>query len=480
MYRFAKIVATLGPSSSDESVLKEMAKAGMDVCRLNFSHGAHEDHGEKIKLIRKISKELGKPISILMDLQGPKLRIGNLPEGVLKLKSGQEVALSSHENPDNLPQGITFIPFDVPKLHEALVPGNHILLDDGQLEFEVLRLDGENIFAKVLLGGSLKSHKGVNLPGSNLDIPVLTPKDIDDLKFGLEAGVDLVAISFVKTASDIEMVRETMRGMTSTRKLPPIIAKLERPEAIANMKEIIKVTDGVMVARGDLGVEMSPALVPSVQKEIIKTANNYGKFVITATQMLESMINNPRPTRAEAADVANAIFDGTDAVMLSAESAAGKYPVQSIRMMANIILESELHADVWGHHNYLQSDISNDDAIVISHAARDMAQDKDVAAIIVFTLSGLSALWISKTKPKVPIFAFTPETSTYQWLGICWGITPFRVPHADTLETMVTHVETALTAATTLKGGEQVVIISGFPVGAFTSPNLALLYTLKG
>jgi len=480
MYRFAKIVATLGPSSSDEAVLVEMVKAGMDVCRLNFSHGAHEDHGEKINLIRKISKDLGKPISILMDLQGPKLRIGDLPDGFVKLKSGQEVALSSSETVHELPEGVVFIPFDVPKLHEVLSPGNHILLDDGQLEFEVLRLEGDNIFAKVLLGGTLKSHKGVNLPGSNLDIPVLTPKDLEDLKFGLDAGVDLVAISFVKKASDIETVRETMRSMAGNRRLPPIIAKLERPEAITNLVDIIKVTDGVMVARGDLGVEMSPAMVPSVQKEIIKTANNYGKFVITATQMLESMINNPRPTRAEAADVANAIFDGTDAVMLSAESAAGKYPVQSIRTMANIILESELHADVWGHHNILQSDISTDDAIVISHAARDMAEDKDVAAIIVFTISGISALWISKTKPKVPIFAFTPETSTFQWLGICWGITPFRVPHADTLETMVTHVETALTAATTLKRGDQVVIISGFPVGDFTSPNLALLYTLKG
>lgn len=480
MYRFAKIVATLGPSSSDEAVLVEMVKAGMDVCRLNFSHGTHEDHGEKIKLIRKISKDLGKPLSILMDLQGPKLRIGVLPDGVINLKSGQEVALSSRDDPQNLPEGVVFIPFDVPKLHEVLFPGNHILLDDGQLEFEVLRLDGENIFARVILGGKLKSHKGVNLPGSNLDIPVLTAKDLEDLKFGLEAGVDLVAISFVKKASDIEMVRDTMRSIVGNRHLPPIVAKLERPEAITNLEEIMKVTDGVMVARGDLGVEISPALVPSVQKEIIKKANNLGKFVITATQMLESMINNPRPTRAEAADVANAIFDGTDAVMLSAESAAGKYPVQSIRMMANIILESESHADDWGHHNILQADISNDDAIVISHAARDMTQDTDVDAIVVFTRSGTSALWISKTKPNVPIFAFTPEISTYQWLGICWGVTPFRVPHADTLETMVTHVETALNAATTLKGGDQVVVISGFPVGAFTSPNLAMLYTLKG
>ena len=294
MNRFAKIVATLGPSSSDEAVLVEMVKAGMDVCRLNFSHGSHEDHGKKIALIRKISKDLGKPVPILMDLQGPKLRIGDLPGGVISLRSGQEVALSSSSDPQNLPEGVVFIPFDVPKLHEALIPGNHILLDDGQLEFEVLRLDGENIFARVILGGKLKSHKGVNLPGSNLDIPVLTPKDLEDLKFGLEAGVDLVAISFVKRASDIEMVRETMRNFVGNQLvLPPIVAKLERPEAIANLEEIIKVTDGVMVARGDLGVEMSPAVVPSVQKEIIKMANNYGKFVITATPVSYTHLTLP-------------------------------------------------------------------------------------------------------------------------------------------------------------------------------------------
>jgi len=340
MTRFAKIVATLGPGSSEEGILTQMVDAGLDVARLNFSHGDHEGHAAMITMIRRISQKLGKPVTILMDLQGPKLRIGNLTDGPIELVSGQEVALSSEQNPSNLPEGTTFIPFDVPKLHEALRPGNHILLDDGQLEFEVTRLDGTNIFAKVILGGLLKSHKGVNLPGSRLDIPILTEKDLSDLQFGLDHGVDLVAVSFVKSADDIRMVKQTMRSMTESKWLPPVVAKLERPEAVQNLEDIVQVTDGVMVARGDLGVEMSPAIVPSVQKSIIKTANQYGKFVITATQMLESMINNPRPTRAEAADVANAIFDGSDAVMLSAESAVGKYPVQSIRMMDTIIREA--------------------------------------------------------------------------------------------------------------------------------------------
>jgi len=480
MTRFAKIVATLGPASSQEDVLTKMVSAGLDVARLNFSHGDHAGHAAMIKLIRQISEKLGKPVTILMHLQGPKLRIGNLGDKPLSLVSGQEVVLSSSPNPEKLPQGITFIPFDVPKLHEVLSPGNHILLDDGQLEFEVTRLDGTNIFAKVILGGLLKSHKGVNLPGSNLDIPILTEKDLVDLRFGLEQGVDLVAVSFVKSAHDIHKVRETMKSMKNSKWLPPIVAKLERPEAVENLEEIIKVTDGVMVARGDLGVEMSPAIVPAVQKAIIKTANQYGKFVITATQMLESMINNPRPTRAEAADVANAIFDGSDAVMLSAESAVGKYPIDSIHMMDTIISQAELHLDEWGHHNILDSRIFNDDVVTISRAAKVMVEDQDVKAIVVFTLSGMSALWMSKTKPTVPIYAFTPEIETYQWLGICRGVIPMRVPHADTLETMITHVETAICATTTLCSGDQVVVISGFPVGAFSAPNLALLYTLHG
>lgn len=480
MYRFAKIVATLGPSSSTEPQIRALIEAGMDVARLNFSHGTHADHAEKVKILRKLSEELGKPVTILMDLQGPKLRIGDLKSEFILLKSGEEVALSSSEDPGNIREGTVFIPFDVPRLHEVLIPGNHILMDDGQLEFEVTALEGETIYAKVILGGKLKSHKGVNLPGSKLDIPCLTPKDLEDLKFGLSLGIDMVAISFVRQASDIVTVRETMRSMTQAKYLPPIVAKLERPEAIENLESIIDATDGVMVARGDLGVEMSPAEVPSAQKAIIKAANLNGKFVITATQMLESMINNPRPTRAEAADVANAIFDGTDAVMLSAESAAGKYPVQSVKMMDQIILESEKHLCEWGHLDSLVDTDKIDDAISISRAAKDLTEGTKVAAIVVFTLSGRTALWMSKTKPPVPIYAFTPEISTYHWLGIAWGVTPLLVPHADTLETMIRHVETAISSSTPITVGNQVVVISGFPVGEFGKPNLTLLYTIRG
>ncbi len=480
MNRFAKIVATIGPASQTEETLREMILAGLDVARLNFSHGNQEEHAQRIASLRKLSKELGKPVSILQDLQGPKLRIGLLANGPLELKANQIVALSSYNDPSLVREGVTFIPFDVPKLEEALVPGNHILLDDGQLEFEVTEMDGANIYARVILGGDLKSHKGVNLPGSKLDIPILTEKDLDDLQFGLNEGVDLVAVSFVKTAADIEFVRQTMRSMTKREFLPPIVAKLERPEAIDNLDAIMSVTDGVMVARGDLGVEMSPAVVPTAQKAIIRAANRAGKFVITATQMLESMIKNPRPTRAEAADVANAIYDGTDAVMLSAESAAGAYPVQSIRMMNNIIVESEKHLPQWGHLDTLQKAEADDDTFNITKAAKGLAMDSDVRAIIVFTLSGHTAVWMSKAKPNVPIYAFTPDQNTLYWLNAVWGVTPLWVPHADTLETMIKHVETAITSSTDLDAGSQVVVLSGFPVGSFRRPNLALLYTIKG
>ena len=479
MTRFAKIVATLGPSSSSEERLRQMILAGLDVARLNFSHGTHADHAERIALIRRLSEELNKPIAILMDLQGPKLRIGTLAVEPLPLVAGEQVALSS-ESQHEMPKGITFIPFDVPKLHEALEPGNHILMDDGNLELEVIKVEGDNIFAKVLIGGDLKSHKGVNLPGSKLNIPILTEKDIVDLQFGLDQGLDLVALSFVKTAADIESARKTMQAMIPGRRVPPIIAKLERPEALDNLEEIMQVTNGVMVARGDLGVEMSPADVPSAQKCIIRMANQWGRFVITATQMLESMITNPRPTRAEAADVANAIYDGTDAVMLSAETAAGAYPVESIRMMSRIVEESESHLDEWGHAASLVSIDAHNDAAHICIAANDLAKDANVAAIVAFTVSGSTAMWTSKTKPRVPIYAFTPERSTLNWLSICRGVIPFFVPHADTLETMIMHVETAISSSTELKAGDQVVVISGFPVGQFRTPNLTLLYKIKG
>jgi len=479
MDRFAKIVCTLGPSSNTKETIQALVEAGMNVARLNFSHGTQEAHGALIDLIRKISDEMGVAITILQDLQGPKLRIGKLPGGSMTLKAGDEVTLSSSESFVSN-ESDTFIPFEVPDLHKAVKPGNHILLDDGHLEMEVQSVTGDRIEAKVTLGGELRSNKGVNLPGANLTIPSFTEKDLADLKFGLGKNIDMVAISFVKSSNDILTVRKAIDDLTANAGAEniPIIAKIERPEALDNLEEIMKVTDGVMVARGDLGVEMSPASVPIAQKEIIASANSHAKVVITATQMLDSMISNPRPTRAEATDVANAIFDGTDAVMLSGETAAGKYPVESVQMMDSIIRQAEQNRKRWGTSTEEQDLAVKSDAVSITRAAKTLANDRNVVAIIVFTQSGRTARLMSKARPDVPILAFTPDPKTFQQMSLFWGVTPLLVPYADTLETMIKHVETAISTTTNLEPGQQVILISGFPVGAFRQPNLALLHTL--
>jgi pyruvate kinase len=460
-------------------MIQSLISAGLNVARLNFSHGTHEDHARLIDLIREIADEMGVAITILQDLQGPKLRIGKLPEGKIELKAGDQVTLSSSES-FVVDEGDIFIPFEIPDLHKALKPTNHILLDDGQIEMEVQSVNGERIEAVVTLGGTLKSNKGVNLPGANLTIPSFTEKDRDDLKFGLEKGVDMVAISFVKEAQDIIIVRNAIKEFApnSWAERTPIIAKLERPEALNDLDEIMKVADGVMVARGDLGVEMSPAAVPIAQKEIIASANSHAKLVITATQMLDSMINNPRPTRAEATDVANAVFDGTDAVMLSGETAAGRYPLESVTMMSSIIETAEKHLSKWGNVSFKTEMAEQSDPVSITRAARELANDRNVAAIVVFTQSGRTARLMSKTRPDVPILAFTPELCTYQQMSLYWGVTPLLVPYADSLEMMIKHVETAIATTTRLKKGQQVILISGFPVGAFRQPNLALLHTI--
>lgn len=486
MNRMTKIVATIGPASRERAVLTRLIKAGLDVARLNFSHGTQEEHAELITRLRDLSAELHKPITILQDLQGPKLRVGNLPGGAIQLDAGQIIVLSSQtETAEGNKQflGKEIIPFDVPDLEKSVKPGNRILMDDGALEIEVVRVAENSVEAKVLQGGTLKSHKGVNLPRANLNIPSFTAKDRVDLEFGLKARVDAVAISFVRNAADIETVRHLIQkigadiGPLAIR--TPIIAKIELPEAVENLHEIVHAADGVMVARGDLGIEMSLQSVPNIQKEIIETANRHAKMVITATQMLDSMINNPRPTRAEASDVANAIFDGSDAVMLSGESAAGKYPVESVQMMASIIEAAEDHYSRWGLYQHFPDEvILHTDALSLTRAARELAHDRDVAAIAVFTETGRTARYMSKARPRVPILAFTPERTTYQQLGLLWGVTPYLVPFATTVETMLAHVETAIMAASDLSPGQQVVMISGFPVGAMREPNFALLYTI--
>jgi pyruvate kinase len=424
-------------------------------------------------------KIAGRPISILQDLQGPKLRVGKLPEGGILLSAGQTLSLFMvGTGSQDLEGNELAIPLDVPNLSKGVRPGNRILLDDGHLELLVTDVHGENVITKVLTGGLLTSNKGVNLPGAHLGIPSFTEKDRIDLKFGLEHQVDYVAISFVETANDIKVVRQAMQNEKLGRPLPPLIAKMERPEAVRNLHEIIHEADGVMVARGDLGVETSPAVVPIMQKQIIQSANRHAKIVITATQMLESMIYNPRPTRAEASDIANAIFDGTDAVMLSGETASGKYPVEAVKMMDSIVREAEKHTDEWSLSEEFPKEALKDDALSIASAARELAHDRNVTNIAVFTQSGKTALLMSKARPRVPILAYTPVENTMALTNLYWGVTPVLVPFANSLEDMVKSVDDSIQSRGNLKPGEQIVLISGFPVGAMRLPNLALLHTV--
>lgn len=482
MKRRAKIVATLGPSSDTKKILSTLFEAGIDVARLNFSHGTHESHANLINLIRELSKEYNKPVTILQDLQGPKLRVGTLPDEGVPLKAGEIVKLEldiDNRPLDFIDGDIKTIFMEIPDILHCLKKGRKILLDDGKLEMEVVEIYSSGFKAKVILGGTLYSHKGLNLPGTELDIPGFTEKDQTDLKFGLENNIDAIAISFVRNKDDITCIREFIAKHSPERRKLPIIAKLELPQAIKNLDNILEVADGVMVARGDLGVETSPADVPVIQKEIIQAANWKNKLVITATQMLDSMIENPRPTRAEASDVANAIFDGTDAVMLSGESASGKYPIESVRMMASIAEEAEQHIEDWGHFFQAPIGKNQDDAFAIAIAARELAHDRQVTGIAVFTQSGRSALLQSKARPQVPILAFTPVEDTYNKLGLYWGVIPHLVPFSNSLEEMIHHVEKALLETTSMKPGNKVVVISGFPIGEMRSTNLALLHTIS-
>lgn len=482
MNRKAKIVATIGPASQDETTFSLMVDAGLDVARLNFSHGSFDDHLASIIMIRKVSKSKGKPIAILQDLQGPKIRIGEIPGGVMEISKGQMLDIFFSENIKSVKpiqnNNNKWIYIPIPDLYRQLTKGMKILLDDGNIEFNLVHIRENYVTAEVILGGKLSSNKGFNIPGTSLDFPGFTEKDIADLHFGLDNGVDIVAISFVRSSEDIEIVRKEISRYAPQRVNLPIIAKMERPESLDNLTSIVKASDGVMVARGDLGVELSPALVPVAQKKIIREANIHSKPVITATQMLDSMIHNPRPTRAESTDVANAIFDGTDAVMLSGETAAGNYPVESIRVMDSIVREAESNYSVWSLCPVLQEIDTTEDAVAMTRAARELARDRNVSSIAVFTHSGRTALLMSKVKPDVPILAFTPLETTYQSMSLLWGVTPLLVPFASNVETLIKIVDEALMKTMPEKKDQQVILISGFPVHKMRQPNFALLHTI--
>ena len=473
--RRAKIVATIGPASESEQVLESLVKAGMNVARLNFSHGTHEQHKAKVAAIRAVSKRLNVPIGILQDLQGPKIRVGKLALP-LQLSMGEEICLYATQD-DPPKTDYQLIPVDFRELFDSVHTGDKLLLDDGRLALEVMSAEGHVVHAKVLVGGALSSHKGINLPGVKLRIAGFTEKDKADLAFGISQGVDAVAISFVRSAEDVKTVRAALEELSKGKRVPLLIAKLEKPEAMDELEAILDVVDGVMVARGDLGVELPPERVPSLQKRIIHAANARAKLVITATQMLESMIQNPLPTRAEASDVANAIFDGTDAVMLSAETASGDYPTESVAMMSRIVKEAESHFQEWGSRQDGRAGLGESDVASMARAANALAKDPEVRAVSVFTMQGRSAWVMSKARPSKRILAFTPDQETFNMLSFLWGVHPHLSNYANTMDDMIAEVDAALLKSG-IQAGQQVVLICGYPVGAQRPPNLALLHNV--
>jgi pyruvate kinase len=466
MSKRTKIVCTLGPATAEREQILALARAGMDVARLNFSHGSYEWHQERVDLIRSVEAELGRPIAVLQDLSGPKLRIGELPAEGVELTRGQIVRLGIGEyEAGSQPR----IPVPIPALVSALETGNQIFLDDGQIQMEALEHQPDEVHATVIHGGCLKSHKGIAAPSVPFEIASLTAKDFEDLDFGLKLGVDWIAVSFVRRAADVEPVRAIARAKGSDAQ---IIAKIEKPEAVEAIEEILKASDGLMVARGDLGVELPVYQVPIIQKDLITRCVLQGKPVITATQMLESMTHSPRPTRAEVSDVANAIMDGTSAVMLSGETAAGEFPIQAVETMASVAEYTEAHLD---YEHLLQARTSGPALSItdaISQGVASIAHDLSVSAILCSTTSGQTARMVSRMRPKVPIIAATANERTYRRLALYWGVQPLLVaPTTNTDEMLSKTVQGALEAGWIQKG-QTVVITSGVPVGTAGHTNL--------
>ncbi|WP_121219536.1 pyruvate kinase [Oceanibaculum indicum] len=460
--RCAKIVATLGPASSTAEQIRALFAAGADVFRLNFSHGEHADHAERVKILRALEQETGRPIAIMMDLQGPKLRIGTFQNGRIELHAGRHFNLDL----DKAPGDDKRVCLPHPEIFKALHPGDSLLLDDGKIRLKVLSCDAKSAETEVISGGPLSDRKGVNVPNALLDLSPLTDKDRRDLQFGLDQGVDWVALSFVQRPEDIAEARKLIAGRAT------IIAKLEKPSAIKHLDAIIEQTDAVMVARGDLGVEMAPEDVPPMQKRIVRACRMAGKPVIVATQMLESMITAPAPTRAEVSDVATAVYDGADAVMLSAESAAGQYPVDSVAMMNRIIARVE-RDDLY--RTILDAVHGTPDATspdAITAAARSVAETIGAAAIVTYTTSGSTTLRASRERPPVPILCLTASQATARRLVLAWGVHPVPMRDVRSFSDMVQSAQ-----AVTLREGfahkdDKIVITAGVPFGTPGATNV--------
>jgi pyruvate kinase len=453
--RRAKIICTIGPACHSEDAMRDLLRLGMDVGRLNFSHGTHEDHARNIERLRSAAEKENRSVCILQDLQGPKIRTGRLERHQpVMLESGSTVVIT----PRDLAGTPTHISTTFPDLAREVVAGARILLRDGLIELRVRSVRGRDVVCDVLNGGMLGEHQGINLPGTALSIPAMTEKDRKDLEFGLKQGVDAVALSFVRSAADVNMVREIVAARGSDT---PLIAKLEKPQAIDHLEEILEAADGVMVARGDLGVEMAPEKVPVIQKYVIRRASVWRKPVITATQMLESMIENPRPTRAEASDVANAIFDGTDSVMLSAETASGRYPREAVAMMSRIVIEAESNMGEFMQSRRRRDSHGLSVAETICESIAHAAEDLPMGAIAVFTESGNTARMISKFRPQAPIYAFTHIAAVVHRANLFWGVHPIRCGHQPSTDEMVQVAEKELLARGVLKPGAVLGVVAG-------------------
>ena len=463
--KFTKVVFTIGPSSRNIDILRDIVSEGGDVARLNFSHGTFDDHLLSVKMIRDVSTELDKPIGIFQDLQGPKIRVGQLDSEFIELNEGDELIITTEQITGSGKR----VSIDYDNLHNEVKSGSRILIDDGLLELIVSSVRGKDIHTQVVNGGKLKPRKGVNLPHVKLErISSITDKDRSDLRFSFENYLDFVALSFVRTAEDVKELKEYMKSKFG--RTIPIISKIEKPEAVDDIDNILDVTDLVMVARGDLGVETSPEEVPLLQKEIINKCNVAGKPVITATQMLESMITNPRPTRAEANDVANAILDGTSAVMLSGETASGKYPVEAVRMMKKIAQKTEgslqyrkqVVKKLFGEEFIHRAESSGE---AVGMAAVELAEVIGAKYIVTFTHSGGTARLIAKYRPDIKIVAFSPIRATVRQLTAAWGVYPLEIGVVNTVDELLDGAAEALKFQKLVERGEYIVITAGVPVG---------------
>lgn len=470
MLRKTKIVCTIGPASEREEILRGLIKAGMNVARLNFSHGDYNVHGERIRLIRKLSEELETPIPILQDLQGPKIRVGEIENDKVFLKDNEEIALT----PKELVGNEKLISVNYSHLLEDINIGDRILIDDGLIELKVIDKKEDKLICHIVHGGYLSSRKGVNFPDSTLRVSPLTEKDKKDVLFGIEKKIDFIALSFVQRASDILELKEFLELHDARI---PVIAKIEKREAVNNFREILEVADGIMVARGDLAIEMSNEEVPLIQKKIIRETRLAGKPVITATQMLISMVNNPTPTRAEVSDVANAILDGTDAVMLSNETATGKYPVESVQMMDKIArrVEEEFPYDTFLQESNCHKNITE----AITFSTCQIAKEIEASAIVTATHSGFTARHISKYRPKAPIFAITHFPEVQRRLNLSWGVTPLLTEVFYNTDEMFEKSTKILLQKNYVKRGDTIVITAGIPMGISGMTNLIKVHVIS-